>query len=50
MILNKADRTFHSQIKYGDVSDPSSMSVGDFNNDSKLDLIVTGNDNVAIFF
>jgi hypothetical protein len=53
VLLGCANGTFFSQLNYfiGDGSQPYSIAVGDFNNDSRLDIIVTSTftDNVGVF-
>jgi hypothetical protein len=53
VLLGCANGTFFSQLNYfiGNSSQPSSIAVGDFNNDSRLDIIITSpfTDNVGVF-
>jgi predicted nucleotidyltransferase len=53
VLLGCANGTFFSPLNYfiGDGSQPNSIAVGDFNNDSRLDIIVTSTftDNVGVF-
>jgi hypothetical protein len=48
--LGKSDGTFQAAVDYGAGSNPSSVAVGDFRDDGKLDLVVAndGSDNVSI--
>ena len=53
VLLGCVNGTFFSQLTYstGNDSQPYSVAVGDFNNDSRLDIIVAnyGTDNVGVF-
>ncbi|CAM4908496.1 unnamed protein product [Rotaria socialis] len=53
IFLNYGNGTFANRTTYstGSVSKPNSVVVGDFNNDSKLDIAVTnqGSENIVIF-
>ncbi|CAF4048198.1 unnamed protein product, partial [Rotaria magnacalcarata] len=53
IFLNYGNGTFSNRTTYstGSVSKPNSVVVGDFNNDSKLDIAVTnqGSENIVIF-
>jgi hypothetical protein len=53
VLLGFVNGTFFSQLNYflGDGSQPTFIAVGDFNNDSRLDIIVanSGTNNVGVF-
>jgi hypothetical protein len=51
ILLGNGDGTFQAAVDYGAGSNPSSVAVGDFNGDGKLDIVVAndGSNNVSIF-
>ncbi|CAF3167606.1 unnamed protein product [Rotaria sp. Silwood2] len=52
LFLGYGNGSFAEQVQYstGDGSRPTSINVGDFNNDSRLDIVVAISDYIGIFF